>query len=198
MDAGAMCMPGSVQKVQRLIDDAVAKGATVLAGGKPRPANWHPQQQQQNAAAAPTAAAAIENGSNGAVPPPSPARLTRRAAAAAAAAAGGGSSDGGSSSSGGQFYPPTVITGVTKEMDLYYEEAFGPVGALHRLGPGFRVFRVQDTSQLILLHYQRVVFQWYDKALACVTQLFKQWPTSLLGLHIVTLPAKVVITLVHL
>uniref|UniRef100_A0A383W5Q6 Aldehyde dehydrogenase domain-containing protein n=1 Tax=Tetradesmus obliquus TaxID=3088 RepID=A0A383W5Q6_TETOB len=128
MDAGAMCMPGSVQKVQRLIDDAVAKGATVLAGGKPGPANWHPQQQQQSqaAAAAPAAAAvaAAENG--GAVPPPSPARLTRRSAAAAAAAAGG-SSDGSSSSSVGQFYPPTVITGVTQEMDLYYEEAFGPV-----------------------------------------------------------------------
>jgi acyl-CoA reductase-like NAD-dependent aldehyde dehydrogenase len=122
MDAGAMCMPGSVQKVQRLIDDAVAKGATVLAGGTPGPANWHPQQQQQqHAAGTPTAAA--ENGSNGAVPPPSPARLTRRAAAAAAAATGGSSS-----SSVGQFYPPTVITGVTKEMDLYYEETFGPVG----------------------------------------------------------------------
>jgi acyl-CoA reductase-like NAD-dependent aldehyde dehydrogenase len=128
-----MCMPGSVQKVQRLIDDAVAKGATVLAGGKPGPANWNPQQQQQNAAVTPTAAAATENSNNGGtVPPPSPARLTRRAAAAAAAAAGdGSSSDGGgsSSSSVGQFYPPTVITGVTKEMDLYYEEAFGPVGS---------------------------------------------------------------------
>lgn len=30
MDAGAMCMPGAVDKVQRLIDDAVAKGAQVL------------------------------------------------------------------------------------------------------------------------------------------------------------------------
>jgi acyl-CoA reductase-like NAD-dependent aldehyde dehydrogenase len=122
-------MPGSVQKVQRLIDDAIATGATVLAGGKPGPANWHPQQQQQqDAAAAPAAAAATENGSNGVtVPPPSPARLTRRAAAAAAAGSGS------SSSSVGQFYPPTVITGVNKGMDLYYEEAFGPVRFLVRL-----------------------------------------------------------------
>lgn len=29
MDAGAMCMPGAVDKVQRLIDDAVSKGAQV-------------------------------------------------------------------------------------------------------------------------------------------------------------------------
>jgi succinate-semialdehyde dehydrogenase/glutarate-semialdehyde dehydrogenase len=37
--------------------------------------------------------------------------------------------DGSSSSSGGQFYPPTVIVGVTPDMDLYHEEVFGPVSA---------------------------------------------------------------------
>lgn len=113
-------MPGAVEKVQRLIDDAVSKGAKVLAGGKPGPANYEQQQQPDHS----TAAAA-----NG-VPPPSPARVTRRSAAAAAAAATPGDEQGtGSSSSsvGGQFYPPTVIVGVTKDMDLYYEEAFGPV-----------------------------------------------------------------------
>lgn len=118
MDAGAMCMPGSVEKVQRLINDAVSKGATVLAGGKPGPANSQQQQQQ------PAASAAAANG----VPPPSPMRVTRRSAAAAAASEQG-SSDGSSSSTAGQFYPPTVIVGVTKDMDLYYEEVFGPVSA---------------------------------------------------------------------
>lgn len=107
-------MPGSVEKVQRLIDDAVSKGARVLAGGKPGPANW-----QQTPAAA---AAAVNGDSSNSVPPPSPARVTRRAAAAAAAA---GSSD--SSGCVGQFYPPTIIEGVTRDMSLYYEEAFGPV-----------------------------------------------------------------------
>jgi succinate-semialdehyde dehydrogenase/glutarate-semialdehyde dehydrogenase len=33
----------------------------------------------------------------------------------------------------GWFYPPTLLTGVTKDMDLYYEEVFGPVAVLHRV-----------------------------------------------------------------
>src|SRR5918997_1101834 len=32
----------------------------------------------------------------------------------------------------GFFYPPTLLTGVTKDMSLYYEEVFGPVAVLHR------------------------------------------------------------------
>jgi acyl-CoA reductase-like NAD-dependent aldehyde dehydrogenase len=61
-------MPGAVEKVQRLVDDAVAKGARLLAGGAPN------------------------------------------------AAAGEG-----------QFYPPTVLTGVTRDMLIWHEEVFGPV-----------------------------------------------------------------------
>jgi succinate-semialdehyde dehydrogenase/glutarate-semialdehyde dehydrogenase len=30
----------------------------------------------------------------------------------------------------GWFYPPTLLTGITKEMNLYDEEVFGPVAAL--------------------------------------------------------------------
>jgi succinate-semialdehyde dehydrogenase / glutarate-semialdehyde dehydrogenase len=33
----------------------------------------------------------------------------------------------------GWFYPPTVITGITPEMRLYHEEAFGPVASLYRV-----------------------------------------------------------------
>ena len=32
----------------------------------------------------------------------------------------------------GFFYPPTLVTGVTEDMGLYYEEVFGPVAVLHR------------------------------------------------------------------
>jgi succinate-semialdehyde dehydrogenase/glutarate-semialdehyde dehydrogenase len=32
----------------------------------------------------------------------------------------------------GWFYPPTLLTDVTKDMGLYYEEVFGPVAVLHR------------------------------------------------------------------
>ncbi|HEY1571740.1 MAG TPA: NADP-dependent succinic semialdehyde dehydrogenase [Pseudonocardiaceae bacterium] len=33
----------------------------------------------------------------------------------------------------GWFYPPTVITGITQDMRLYTEEAFGPVAAMYRV-----------------------------------------------------------------
>jgi succinate-semialdehyde dehydrogenase/glutarate-semialdehyde dehydrogenase len=34
----------------------------------------------------------------------------------------------------GAFYAPTVLTGVTKDMDAYREEFFGPVGVVYRVG----------------------------------------------------------------
>ena len=34
----------------------------------------------------------------------------------------------------GWFYPPTLLTGITPEMDLYAEEVFGPVAALFTVG----------------------------------------------------------------
>jgi succinate-semialdehyde dehydrogenase / glutarate-semialdehyde dehydrogenase len=34
VDCGALCMPQHHLHLQRLVDDAVSKGATVLAGGK--------------------------------------------------------------------------------------------------------------------------------------------------------------------
>ncbi|MCF2571138.1 NADP-dependent succinic semialdehyde dehydrogenase [Brevibacterium sp. UCMA 11754] len=43
---------------------------------------------------------------------------------------------------GGWYYPPTVITGVTKGMRLYAEEAFGPVAT---------VFRVADRQEALEL-----------------------------------------------
>ena len=33
----------------------------------------------------------------------------------------------------GWFYPPTVVAGVTPDMRLHAEEAFGPVATLHRV-----------------------------------------------------------------
>ena len=34
VDIGAMCLPGEVERIQALVDDAVARGATVAAGGR--------------------------------------------------------------------------------------------------------------------------------------------------------------------
>ncbi len=36
-------------------------------------------------------------------------------------------------SQSGWWYPPTLLTGVTKDMDMYLEEVFGPVAQLHRV-----------------------------------------------------------------
>ena len=33
----------------------------------------------------------------------------------------------------GYFYPPTVLTGITPEMRIHTEEAFGPVATLYRV-----------------------------------------------------------------
>ena len=110
--------------VQFSIVAGLPRYVQVLAGGRIGPAG-----------SAAAAAAAVNgdshqhsaNGSsNGA--PMTPTRVTRRTAAAMAAAA----ADSGSNGSSGQFYPPTVITGVTPDMDLYYEEVFGPVSGAER------------------------------------------------------------------
>ena len=49
-----------------------------------------------------------------------------RAVAQGATVVTGGSRD-------GAYYPPTVLTGVTREMEAYREEFFGPVGVVYRV-----------------------------------------------------------------
>jgi succinate-semialdehyde dehydrogenase/glutarate-semialdehyde dehydrogenase len=66
---GPLATESGLEDVEKYVQDAVAKGATVLVGGK-RPARP------------------------------------------------------------GWFYEPTLLTGITPEMDLYFEEVFGPVAAL--------------------------------------------------------------------
>ncbi|HSI35145.1 MAG TPA: NAD-dependent succinate-semialdehyde dehydrogenase, partial [Tepidisphaeraceae bacterium] len=47
----------------------------------------------------------------------------------------------------GAFYEPTVLTGVTPEMDVYREELFGPVGVVYRVaGEDEAVKIANDTS----------------------------------------------------
>jgi succinate-semialdehyde dehydrogenase/glutarate-semialdehyde dehydrogenase len=55
------------------------------------------------------------------------AELVEDAVGKGATAVVGGTAPGGA----GFFYPPTLLTGVTKDMRLYYEEVFGPVAQLH-------------------------------------------------------------------
>ena len=150
MDAGAMCMPGSVAKVQRLVDDAVSKGAHVVVGGRPGPANYSAnntsstsgKQPQPTAAAAAAATAGEEaSGASGGWlrfgrSGSSKGKQGAAVAAGAAAAAGGGQLAAVQEEAigGGQFYPPTVLVGVTKEMLIYREEVFGPVSYTGCLG----------------------------------------------------------------
>ncbi|OUS24632.1 hypothetical protein A9Q99_23990 [Gammaproteobacteria bacterium 45_16_T64] len=67
VDVGAVTTSQQIAIIDRLVSDAIAKGAVAEVGGK--------------------------------VP----------------------------SASGGNFYPPTILTGITPEMDIYQQEIFGPV-----------------------------------------------------------------------
>jgi succinate-semialdehyde dehydrogenase/glutarate-semialdehyde dehydrogenase len=63
-----------------------------------------------------------------------------RAVAQGATLVAGGTRD-------GAFYEPTVLTGVTPEMDVYREELFGPVGVVYRVaGEDEAVKIANDTS----------------------------------------------------
>ena len=73
-DMGSLSSAGQLEKVSAHVDDAVAKGATVLAGGRARP------------------------------------------------------------DLGPYFYEPTLLAGVTEEMELCRAETFGPVAAVYRCG----------------------------------------------------------------
>jgi succinate-semialdehyde dehydrogenase / glutarate-semialdehyde dehydrogenase len=53
-------------------------------------------------------------------------QVDKAVAQGATVVAGGGSRN-------GAYYPPTVLTGVTPEMDAYREEFFGPVGVVYRV-----------------------------------------------------------------
>lgn len=46
----------------------------------------------------------------------------------------------------GWFYPPTVVTGVTADMRLYAEEAFGPVATIYRVDDGEEALRIANDS----------------------------------------------------
>jgi succinate-semialdehyde dehydrogenase/glutarate-semialdehyde dehydrogenase len=63
-----------------------------------------------------------------------------RAVAQGATVVTGGSRD-------GAYYPPTVLTGVTPDMDAYREEFFGPVGVVYRVADEDAAVRLaNDTS----------------------------------------------------
>jgi succinate-semialdehyde dehydrogenase/glutarate-semialdehyde dehydrogenase len=54
-------------------------------------------------------------------------QVKRAISQGATVAAGGGESD-------GNFYPPTVLTGITPDNDAYHEELFGPVAQVYKVG----------------------------------------------------------------
>jgi succinate-semialdehyde dehydrogenase/glutarate-semialdehyde dehydrogenase len=54
-------------------------------------------------------------------------------------AAGGGERD-------GNFFPPTVLTGITPENDAYLEEFFGPVAQVYRVGSEEEAIEVANAT----------------------------------------------------
>ncbi|HEX6517306.1 MAG TPA: NADP-dependent succinic semialdehyde dehydrogenase [Nocardioidaceae bacterium] len=47
----------------------------------------------------------------------------------------------------GWWYPPTLVTGVTEEMDMYHEEVFGPVAQLFRVADVEEAVRLANTTR---------------------------------------------------
>ena len=47
----------------------------------------------------------------------------------------------------GWWYPPTLLTGVTPEMDMYREEVFGPVAQLHRVDDLARAVELANATR---------------------------------------------------
>ncbi|CAI7883639.1 unnamed protein product [Closterium sp. NIES-53] len=137
-DMGAICMPHHVQRLQRLVDEAVGQGAQVVVGGKiplgscedlscsPRRSEVGREGLGEAATAAAAVAAAVAAAGTAA------GTATAGTPAPAAAAASEGALPFGSSSScrlslGGQFYPPTVLVNVQPTMRILHEEVFGPL-----------------------------------------------------------------------
>ena len=85
IDVGAMTMPQQVDIVERLVADAVSKGACVRTGGR-------------------------------------------------------------RSERDGQFYEPTVLTGVTHDMEIMREETFGPVMCIMRVNSDEEAIRLANDS----------------------------------------------------
>jgi succinate-semialdehyde dehydrogenase/glutarate-semialdehyde dehydrogenase len=69
-----------------------------------------------------------------------------RAKAQGATAVIGGARD-------GAYYPPTVLTGVTPEMDAYREEFFGPVGVVYRVADEDAAVKVANDTPFGLGSY---------------------------------------------
>lgn len=85
-EIGPMADEIQLEKVTKQVDDAIAKGATVLVGGKPR----------------------------------------------------GGP---------GCFYPPTVITGITDDMEMATKETFGPVAAIRVVESADEAVRLANATE---------------------------------------------------
>jgi succinate-semialdehyde dehydrogenase/glutarate-semialdehyde dehydrogenase len=47
----------------------------------------------------------------------------------------------------GWWYPPTLVTGVTEEMDMFSEEVFGPVAQLHRVADLEEAVRLANATR---------------------------------------------------
>lgn len=52
----------------------------------------------------------------------------------------------GSAEAQGSFFPPTVLSGVTPEMDVYREELFGPVAVLYRVADDAEAIALANSS----------------------------------------------------
>jgi succinate-semialdehyde dehydrogenase/glutarate-semialdehyde dehydrogenase len=78
---------------------------------------------------------------------------------------------------GGNFYEPTVLTGVTREMKIFSEETFGPVAPLIRFKDDAEVVRLANDSEFGLASY------FYSRDLGRCWRVAEQLEAGMVGVN---------------
>jgi succinate-semialdehyde dehydrogenase/glutarate-semialdehyde dehydrogenase len=78
---------------------------------------------------------------------------------------------------GGNFYEPTVLTGVTREMKIFSEETFGPVAPLIRFKDDAEVVAMANDSEFGLASY------FYSRDIGRVWRIAEQLEAGMVGVN---------------
>jgi len=78
---------------------------------------------------------------------------------------------------GGNFYEPTVLTGVTREMKIFSEETFGPVAPLIRFKTDAEVVEMANDSEFGLASY------FYSRDIGRAWRVAEQLEAGMVGVN---------------
>lgn len=75
------------------------------------------------------------------------------------------------------FYAPTLITGVTKEMEIYNREIFGPVAVIYKFDTEDEVIQKSNNVSVGLAGY------FYSQDLSQIFRVAKQLEVGMIGVN---------------